>query len=266
MIRMTGLPAGKYRGLRGEMVLNDLDVTLKVTGRRQGDGQAIEREYRFQADPVDIGASFLLALAGRNEASFTWMGMEQGDTPRPWVMRTYWFIRDARPSAIEFLKGLNDNPDVDSSRLDSLVRRLERGRLFAMRIESLDESEEDSYTFPLSNPMLARSLLSVSGRGPESTVRLIGGLRVAVAGGKVSVAAGNSGFHELTDEQRETLGGSLLRLLEADVVMGFRLGQIGLFSPRGEGSTWDKGVRVNVLGRTVPFMDVRDVARLAVLV
>ena len=267
MIRMTGLPAGRYRGLRGEMVLNDLDVILKVTGRRQGGGQAIDCEFRFQADPVDIGASFLLALAGRNEASFTWMGMEQGDTPNPWVMRTYWFSRDASNAAVEFLKGLKENPEVDSSRLDSLVRRLERGRLFAMRIESLDESEEDSYTFPLSNPMLARSLSNVSERGPESTVRLIGGLRVMVTNGRVSVAAGNSGFLELTDEQRETLGGSLLRLLEADAVMGFRLGQISFFSPGESGeSVWTRGVRLNVLGRTVPFMDVRDVARLAVLV
>ena len=88
-----------------------------------------------------------------------------------------------------------------------------------------------------------------------------------VTNGRVSVAAGNSGFLELTDEQRETLGGSLLRLLESDAVMGFRLGQISFFSPRGDGeSSWNRGVRLNVMGRTVPFMDVRDVARLAVLV
>lgn len=265
MIRMTGLPAGKYKGLRGDISLNGLDVILKVSGRRIKDGSEIEREFRFQADPIDIGASFLMALAGRPEASFTWMGVEQGDNPGSWAMRTYWFSRDASRAAIEFLKGLRENPEVNSSRLDSLVRRLERGRLYAMRIESLGEDDGETYTFPLSNLLLARGVSMVAGCA-GGFVRLIGGLRVSVSNGSVSIAAGNSGFLELTDEQREMLGGSLFRLLDANVVMGFRLGQVSFYAPRGNGeSVWESGVRLNVMGRTVPFNDVRDVAKLAVL-
>jgi hypothetical protein len=69
-----------------------------------------------------------------------------------------------------------------------------------------------------------------------------------------------------TDEQREGLGLGLRRLLESDSVMGMRMEQVSFFALRGKGeSVWDRGVRISVLGRTVSFSDVRDIARLVVL-
>jgi len=264
---MTGLPAGKYRGLRCAIQLNDLDMEVKVHGRHLEGGKSFEHDFRFQADPVDLGASMLLALTGRQEASFTWMGTS-GNSDAPWVMRTYWFSRDARQAAINFLSGLKENPEVDSKRLDSLINRLRRDRLFALRLDPLSEPAESGpgFVFPLSNLSISRNLAEIRRKESSSTVRLIGGLRVATNDGSVAIAAGNSGLLTLTDEQREGLGLGLRRLLESDSVMGMRMEQVSFFAPRGKGeSVWDRGVRISVLGRTVSFSDVRDIARLVVL-
>jgi len=261
---LAGLPNSEYRAVRCRIDLNDLFLNVTISARSKKDKTEIEREFHFQTDPFDLGAAFLLGLAGRNEALFTWMGSSSSD--ESWVMRSYWFTRDARQAAVNFLTDLKEKPEVDSKRLDSLIKQLSRDRLLVLRFDPISDSEEGTpgFIFPLSNISMAKQLSEIRNNSSDSA-RLIGGLRVVVNNGSVSLAAGNSSLLALSDEQRTGLSLSLQRLLEADAVMGMRLGEISFFVPRGEGSVWDKGARISVLGRTVPITDIRDAARLAVV-
>ena len=259
---LKGFP-GSVKGLQGDFRIDELEVHVNIQGREQN-GDQYEQSLKFQTDRIDFGAALLLALAGRSEALFTWMGKS---TEVTWSMRTYWFSRDVKERAIEFLKELRDKEqaDIDKERLKSLIKQLKRPPLFVLRIDQLDEAEEQqSFIFPLSNITLAKFLREITSAN-DSSVRLIGGLRVVVNEGTVSLAAGNSSLLALSNEQRTGLSLSLQRLLEADAVIGMRMGEVGFFVPRGEGSVWDKGPRISVLGRTVPITDIRDAARLAVV-
>ena len=262
MITLTGLPSSEYKGVQCQIEPEDLSTNIKVIAKSKKDGSRFEQTFTFQTDRFDLGAAFILGLA-RQEALFAWMGKSSSDND--YVLRTHWFTRSGRQAAVSYLTSLKENPEIEPNRLDSLIKLLSRPRLLVLRIDPLlEEDKSPGFIFPMSNISLANGLWLV--RDNDSRiVRLIGGLKVVSNNGTISLAAGNSRLLELSDEQRRALSLILQRLLETDRVLAFRKGEISFFTPRDSTSVREKGVRISVLGRSVPITDIRDAARLAVI-
>ena len=269
---LTGPPPGRgWSGLRGQFVFRGERLTVVIRGLKSEGDQRLryEKELRFRVDPVELGAAAVLSLAGKGDAVFAWNGETVEDEGK-WIMRAYWF---RRPIGKEFIKAeldkltelLEAEPFEKEKALESLknIRRFfERRTVYALALESLDGGGE-RFNFVL-EPVAAAVVASVCREAVKRIggVRMVSGLMVVSNGAGLTLAAGSSRMFRPSAEQLRMLRLGLTRALEADRIVADRIGEIAVFAPRSEGDVWANGLRISVLGRTVPVSTPRDAAKL----
>ncbi len=271
---LTGPPPGRgWSGLRGHFVFQGERLTVVIRGLRSEGDQRLryEKELMFRVDPVELGAAAVLSLAGKEDAVFAWDG-ETAEDEEKWIMRAYWFRRPLRTEVIKaeierLAKALNAEPLETEKALrigEDIRRLLNRRPVYALVMEPLNVEGGERFVFVL-EPVAAAVVASVCREAVKRTggVRMVSGLMVVSNGAGLTLAAGSSRTFRPSAEQLRMLRLGLTRALEADRIVADRIGEIAVFAPRTEGeNVWTNGLRISVLGRTVPVNTPRDAAKL----